>query len=116
MNDKGNPRANKPKQNARSKRPQVKDASWGLADEQLDDALRQTFPASDAISIIQNACGDLQGPTWEGFLGAKRRCPFDTRQSDITATLAVLSLAGKDGIRVQPSCKLGDSPISINSH
>jgi hypothetical protein len=58
MYDKGNPRANKPKQTARSKRPQVRDARWQLADEQLDDALRQTFPASDALSIIQNACGD----------------------------------------------------------
>jgi hypothetical protein len=58
MNDKGDPQANKSKPNARSKRLQVKDASWHLADEQLDDALRQTFPASDAISIIQTACGD----------------------------------------------------------
>jgi hypothetical protein len=58
MYDKGNPRANKPKQTARSKGPRVKNASWQLADEQLDDALRQTFPASDALSIIQNACGD----------------------------------------------------------
>jgi len=58
MSDKGDPQANKPKRNARSKKLQVKDASWQLADEQLDDALRQTFPASDALSIIQNACGD----------------------------------------------------------
>jgi hypothetical protein len=58
MNDKGDLQANKPKRNARSKRVQVKDANWQLADEQLDDALRQTFPASDAISIVQNACGD----------------------------------------------------------
>jgi hypothetical protein len=27
---------------------------WQLEDERLDDALRQTFPASDALSIIQN--------------------------------------------------------------
>jgi hypothetical protein len=58
MNDKSNPRADKPKRNAHSKKPQVKIASWRLADEQLDDALRQTFPASDALSIVQNACGD----------------------------------------------------------
>jgi hypothetical protein len=57
MNDKANPRADKPKRNARSKKPQVKVASWRLEDEQLDDALRQTFPASDALSIVQNACG-----------------------------------------------------------
>jgi len=58
MNDKGKPRIKKPKRKARSKTPQMKAASWQLADEQLDDALRQTFPASDALSIIQNACGD----------------------------------------------------------
>jgi hypothetical protein len=58
MYDKGNPRANKPKKTARSRRPRVKDANFQLANEQLDDALRQTFPASDALSIIQNACGD----------------------------------------------------------
>ena len=53
MNDKV-----KPKRNARSKGSKVTAASWQLADEQLDDALRQTFPASDALSILQNACGD----------------------------------------------------------
>ncbi|MGA2996632.1 hypothetical protein [Bradyrhizobium sp.] len=58
MNDKGNPRTNKPKRKARLKEAQVKAESWRLADEQLDDALRQTFPASDALSILQNACGD----------------------------------------------------------
>jgi hypothetical protein len=30
---------------------------WQLEDERLDDALRQTFPASDALSIIQNVRG-----------------------------------------------------------
>jgi hypothetical protein len=73
MHDKGNPRANKPKQTARSRRPQVKDTSWQLADEQLDDALGQTFPASEALSIIQNACGD---PARERFLDVKQRCPL----------------------------------------
>jgi hypothetical protein len=58
MNNRGNPQTNKPKRNARSKGPQAKVPSWRLADEQLDDALRQTFPGSDAISIVQNACGD----------------------------------------------------------
>jgi hypothetical protein len=58
MNDKARPVANKPKRNARSKRLQAKDTNWQRTDEQLDDALRQTFPASDALSIIQNACGD----------------------------------------------------------
>jgi hypothetical protein len=27
---------------------------WELADDRVDEALRQTFPASDALSIIQN--------------------------------------------------------------
>ena len=58
MIDKANPRAEKPKRNAHSKKPQLKASSWRLADEQLDDALRQTFPASDALSIVQNACRD----------------------------------------------------------
>jgi hypothetical protein len=58
MNDKGNPRTDKPKRKARSRTPQTKVANWTRADEQLDDALRQTFPASDALSILQNACGD----------------------------------------------------------
>ena len=30
-------------------------AEWRLADDQLDEALRQTFPASDALSIVQGA-------------------------------------------------------------
>jgi hypothetical protein len=30
-------------------------AEWALADDQLDEALRQTFPASDAVSIVQSA-------------------------------------------------------------
>jgi hypothetical protein len=32
-------------------------AEWKRKDEQLDDALRQTFPASDALSIVQNVRG-----------------------------------------------------------
>jgi hypothetical protein len=30
-------------------------AEWKLADDQLDEALRQTFPASDPLSIVQIA-------------------------------------------------------------
>jgi hypothetical protein len=30
---------------------------WELADERLDEALRHTFPASDALSIVQNVRG-----------------------------------------------------------
>jgi len=31
----------------------MQDAEWERVNSQLDDALRQTFPASDALSIIQ---------------------------------------------------------------
>jgi hypothetical protein len=41
--------------NARKKPEQrVQSRDWEREDERLDDALRQTFPASDALSIIQN--------------------------------------------------------------
>jgi hypothetical protein len=49
---------NKLQKKAYSARPPAKDAKWHHADEQLDDALRQTFPASDAVSIVQSARGD----------------------------------------------------------
>jgi hypothetical protein len=39
---------------ARLAKPAVQATEWELADERLDEALRQTFPASDALSIIQN--------------------------------------------------------------
>jgi hypothetical protein len=35
------------------KQPKTLDAEWERVNDQLDDALRQTFPASDALSIIQ---------------------------------------------------------------
>ena len=37
----------------RSTRSSALDAEWERVNDQLDDALRQTFPASDALSIIQ---------------------------------------------------------------
>lgn len=37
----------------RSTRSKAQDAEWERVNDQLDDALRQTFPASDALSIIQ---------------------------------------------------------------
>jgi len=37
----------------RSTRSRAQDAEWERVNDQLDDALRQTFPASDALSIIQ---------------------------------------------------------------
>jgi hypothetical protein len=42
---------------ARSAKPEVQGTEWHLADERLDEALRQTFPASDALSIVQNVRG-----------------------------------------------------------
>jgi hypothetical protein len=43
---------------ARSAKPKKQNAEWELADELLDDALRQTFPASDALSITRNVRGN----------------------------------------------------------
>ena len=34
-------------------RSRVQDAEWERVNDQLDEALSQTFPASDALSIIQ---------------------------------------------------------------
>jgi len=31
----------------------AQDAEWERVNDQLDDALRQTFPASDALSMVQ---------------------------------------------------------------
>ena len=41
----------------RSAKPRVQNTEWKLADERLDEALRHTFPASDALSITQNVRG-----------------------------------------------------------
>jgi hypothetical protein len=41
----------------RSAKTRVQVAEQELTDERLDEALRQTFPASDALSIIQNVRG-----------------------------------------------------------
>ena len=43
----------KAQKKARSTRSKAQDAEWERVNDQLDDALRQTFPASDALSIIQ---------------------------------------------------------------
>jgi hypothetical protein len=43
------------KANTRTSKLKVPEAEWELADDRLDEALRQTFPASDAISIVQTA-------------------------------------------------------------
>jgi hypothetical protein len=50
--------ANKHPGTARPANPRVGDVKRQDADERLDDALRQTFPASDALSIVQSACGE----------------------------------------------------------
>jgi len=42
----------------RATKPSARSAQWESADERLDDALRQSFPASDALSIVQGIrCG-----------------------------------------------------------
>jgi hypothetical protein len=41
----------------RAAKPRVQGTEWELADERLDEALRHTFPASDALSITQNVRG-----------------------------------------------------------
>jgi hypothetical protein len=46
-------RPTKVQEKPRSAKQRVQVTEWGLADERLDDALRQTFPASDALSIVQ---------------------------------------------------------------
>jgi hypothetical protein len=50
-------RAMKGPRKARSEKPGAQATEWELANEHLDEALRQTFPASDALSIIQNVRG-----------------------------------------------------------
>jgi hypothetical protein len=47
----------KERKKLRSKKQRLRGTDWELTDERLDDALRQTFPASDALSIIQNVRG-----------------------------------------------------------
>ena len=48
-------RRSKDQANIRSAKPKVPKVEWQLADDELDDALRQTFPASDALSVVQSA-------------------------------------------------------------
>jgi hypothetical protein len=43
---------------ARSAKPRIQGTEWERTDERLDEALRHTFPASDALSIIQTARSD----------------------------------------------------------
>ena len=48
-------RRRKDQGNIRSMKSKVPRTEWKLADDQLDDALRQTFPAIDALSVVQSA-------------------------------------------------------------
>jgi len=47
----------KERKKLRSIKQRVQGADWKYADERLDDALRQTFPASDALSMTQSVRG-----------------------------------------------------------
>jgi hypothetical protein len=58
MNDRDNQSGGKHQKIAHSKKLQVKEASWQHSDDRLDEALRDTFPASDPVSIVQNADGN----------------------------------------------------------
>jgi len=42
---------------SRSVKPRIQDTEWEATDTQLDEALRQTFPASDALTITQYVPG-----------------------------------------------------------
>jgi hypothetical protein len=50
-------RQGKYREKSPSTKPSGRIAEWENKDEQLDEALRQTFPASDALSIVQNVRG-----------------------------------------------------------
>jgi hypothetical protein len=51
-------RAIKDHAKARSAKPGAQGAEWERTDERLDEALRHTFPASDALSNVQTARRD----------------------------------------------------------
>jgi hypothetical protein len=48
-------RRSKDQAKIRSTKPKVPKVEWKLADDELGGALRQTFPASDALSVVQSA-------------------------------------------------------------
>jgi hypothetical protein len=47
----------KDQEKPRSAKPGAQATEWELTDDRLDEALRQTFPASDALSMIRNVRG-----------------------------------------------------------
>jgi hypothetical protein len=61
MNGSGNrsviKRRTKHQKNPDSAKPGVQTTEWELTDDRLDEALRQTFPASDALSMIRSVRG-----------------------------------------------------------
>ena len=56
MNERGDrpPTKRLTKSNKDSSRTKAPGAEWAFADDNLGDALSQTFPASDAVSIVQS--------------------------------------------------------------
>jgi hypothetical protein len=50
-------RRSKLEENVSSAKTEVQTTEWELADDRLDEALRQTFPASDAVSMIRSVGG-----------------------------------------------------------
>ena len=50
-------RTTKDQEKRPSAKPRTQAADWELTDDRLDEALRQTFPASDALSMIRNVGG-----------------------------------------------------------
>jgi hypothetical protein len=56
--NKGEKLASKHPRKAHPANPRMEDVKRQDADERLDDARRQTFPASDALSIVQSARGE----------------------------------------------------------
>jgi hypothetical protein len=46
-------RPNKDKRRARPAKTKIQVAEWKITNERLDEALEYTFPASDALSIVQ---------------------------------------------------------------
>ena len=57
MSDRSNRTIPKRRIKVQKKLRSAQDAEWERVNDQLDDALRQTFPASDALSIIQTVRG-----------------------------------------------------------
>jgi hypothetical protein len=50
-------RPTKDQEKPRSAKPRAQATEWELTDDRLDEALRQTFPASDALSMVRNVRG-----------------------------------------------------------